>query len=396
MVRGSHRLTQLSAYAFAAIQDKVAALKAEGRQPVDFGVGDPTLPTPALIRRECAEGIERHASSGYPPYKGTIEFRQAVSDWTERRFGVSLDPNTEICSSIGSKEAIFHFPEAILDPGDVVLVPDPGYPPYARGTLFAEGVVHPMPILAKNDFLPDLDAIPDDVAAKAKICWLTHPNSPTGKVASPEYLERWINWCRERGIIAASDEAYSEIYFDEPPRTALEFGKEGVVVFNSLSKRSAMTGHRIGWVAGDPQVMAHFEKVKTNVDSGTPFFIQDAGVAALSDETHVEEFREHYRKLRDLLVGAFERAGCPRCEPEATLYIWQKAPEGMSSIEFAEALLHPEIAAVTIPSSILRSDTTPEASEDAFVRLSLVPSVEDCERVAAGIEKHLKLALKTS
>ena len=247
-----------------------------------------------------------------------------------------------------------------------------------------------MPILASNDFLPDLDAIPDSVAEKARICWLTHPNSPTGKVASAEYLERWITWCRERNIIAASDEAYSEIYFGEPPHTALEFGREGVVVFQSLSKRSAMTGYRIGWVAGDTQIVKQFEKVKTNVDSGTPFFIQEAGIAALSDETHVAGFRDHYRGLRDRLVDAFEKAGCPRCEPEATLYIWQKAPAGMSSIEFAEKLLHPEIAAVTIPSSILRSDPTPEAPEDAFVRLSLVPSPEACDRVARGIEEHLR------
>lgn len=388
-MRGSTRLQQLSAYAFAAIQEKVAALREQGLKPVDFGVGDPTLPTPERIRRACAEAIEARAASGYPPYRGCAEFREAVARWTRGRFGVDLDPETEICSSIGSKEAIFHFPEAILDPGDIALVPDPGYPPYARGTLFAEGRVHAMPILAAHDFLPDLDAIPDEVAERARICWLTHPNSPTGKVAPPAYIERWISWCRERDIIAASDEAYSEIYFGDPPRTALEFGREGVVVFQSLSKRSAMTGYRIGWVAGDPAVISQFQKVKTNVDSGTPYFIQDAGVAALSDETHVAEFREHYRRLRDRLVNAFEAAGCPRCEPEATLYIWQKAPEGMSSVEFAEALLHPEILAVTTPSSILRSDPEPERPEDAYVRLSLVPSIEDCERVAAGIEAHL-------
>ncbi len=389
MTRGSTRLTRLSPYAFAAIQEKIIALQAQGLRTVDFGVGDPTLPTPELIRRACQEGIDRHQSAGYPPYRGTSEFRTAAADWTHRRFGVSLDPQTEICSSIGSKEAIFHFPEAIIDPGEVVLVPDPGYPPYARGTLFAEGVVHPMPILGSNDFLPDLDAIPDEIAARARICWLTHPNSPTGKVAPPAYLERWITWCRERDIIAASDEAYSELYFGEPPRTALEFGREGVVVFQSLSKRSAMTGYRIGWVAGDPSIVRHFEKVKTNVDSGTPFFVQDAAVAALSDETHVTEFREHYRRLRDRLVTAFAKAGCPRSEPEATLYIWQKAPPGVGSIEFAERLLHPGIAAVTIPSAALRAADEPEPEDEAYVRLSLVPSEEDCERVARGIEEYL-------
>jgi len=391
-IRGSARLTRLSAYAFAAIQEKVAELTARGLAPVDFGVGDPTLPTPEIVRRACAEGVERHASAGYPPYRGTAEFRRAVAAWTQRRFGVKLDPEKEICSSIGSKEAIFHFPEAIIDPGDIVLVPDPGYPPYARGTLFAEGKSHLMPITAANDFLPDLDAVPDAVARKARICWLTHPNSPTGKVAPPEFIERWIGWCRERGIIAASDEAYSELYFgDEAPRTALEYGREGVVVFQSLSKRSAMTGYRIGWVAGDPAIVKLFEKVKTNVDSGTPWFIQDAAIAALSDEKHVEGFRKHYRKLRDRLVTAFEKAGCPRSEPEATIYIWQKTPRGVGSIEFAERLLDPKIAAVTIPSAALRSSEEPERPEDAYVRLSLVPSEADCERVARAIEKHLKV-----
>lgn len=389
MSSGSRRLNRLAPYAFAAIGDRVAALRAEGLQPIDFGVGDPTLPTPELVRRACAEGLERHRSAGYPPYKGTAEFRAAVADWNRRRFCLEMDSETELCSSIGSKEAIFHFPEAIIDPGDVVIVPDPGYPPYARGTLFAEGEVHRTPILHANDFLPDLDAIPDEVAERARIFWLTHPNSPTGKVAPPEFLERWIAWCRARDIIAASDEAYSEIYFGEPPRCALEYGREGVVVFQSLSKRSAMTGYRIGWVAGDPEIIRAFEKVKTNVDSGTPWFIQDAGIAALSDETHVEAFRDHYRGLRDRLVDAFERAGCPRCEPEATLYIWQKAPAGMTSLEFAERLLDPAIAALTIPSSMLRSGDEKEPLEDAYVRLSLVPAVEDCEKAARAIEEHL-------
>ncbi len=389
---GSDRLNRLSAYAFAAIQERVADLTARGLAPVDFGVGDPTLPTPDLIRRACVAGIEEHRGAGYPPYRGTAGFRRAVAEWTERRFGITLDPEMEVCSSIGSKEAIFNFPEAILNPGDIALVPDPGYPPYARGTLFAEGVVHPLPILGANDFLPDLEAIPDDVAARAKIFWLTHPNSPSGKVAPPEFLKRWIEWCRERNIIAASDEAYSEIYFGDPPHTALEYGREGVVVFQSLSKRSAMTGYRIGWVAGDPAIVKAFEKVKTNVDSGTPFFIQEAGIAALSDESHVEGFRAHYRKLRDRLVDAFERAGCPRCEPEATLYIWQKAPEGMTSLQFAERLLDPKISAVTTPSSLLRSGDAEEPLEEAYVRLSLVPSIEDCERVAAAIESELVLS----
>lgn len=382
----SRRIAALPGYAFAEINDKVDQLRASGLQPIDFGVGDPTEPTPELIRRATIAGVDRWRSGGYPPYNGTAEFRRAVADWNRRRFGVDLDPDREICSSIGSKEAIFNFPEAVVDPGDVVILPDPGYPPYARGTQFAEGVPYYYPVLAANDYLPDLEAIPDDVAKRARVFWLTHPNSPAGKSASPEFLSRWIEFCRQHEIIAASDEAYTEIYFtDEPPHSALEFGRDGVVVFQSLSKRSAMTGYRVGWVAGDERVVGLFRKVKTNLDSGTPYFVQDAAIAALSDETHVEELRRGYRRKRDILVNAFVQAGCPRCEPEAALYIWQRAPEGMAALEFAEALLHPEIAAVTVPGSLLcvRPDLHPDGCP--FVRLALVPSLEDCEKVARAL-----------
>ncbi|MEM7167854.1 MAG: aminotransferase class I/II-fold pyridoxal phosphate-dependent enzyme [Planctomycetota bacterium] len=388
-VHGSKRLNSLGAYAFAAINEKVDQLRAQGLTPVDFGVGDPTLPTPEIVRQATIAGVERWKSGGYPPYVGTLEFRQAVADWNQRRFGVTLDPQTEICSSIGSKEGIFNFPEAILDPGDIVLVPDPGYPPYARGTLFAEGESFYVPILAENDFLPDLDSIPADIAARAKIFWLTQPNSPTGKVASADYMKRWIKYCQDHQIIAASDEAYTEIYFGDPPHSALEFDRDGVVVFQSLSKRSAMTGYRVGWVAGDERILALFRKVKTNLDSGTPLFVQDAAVAALSDETHVADMRGVYRELRDLLVDAFVAAGCPRCEPEAAMYIWQRAPEGVSAMQFAEALLDPRIAAVTVPGELLCLEPSKHADGCPFVRLALVPTVEDCQRVATAIREVL-------
>lgn len=387
-MQGSRRLSELGAYAFAAIDEKVAGLRRQGLTPVDFGVGDPTLPTPEPIRRAAALGLERWASGGYPPYNGTAEFRAAVADWTHRRCGVRLDPEREICSSIGSKEAIFNFPEAILDPGDAVLVPDPGYPPYARGTLFAEGVPYYVPVLAEHDFLPDLSSIPDEVARRARIFWLTQPGSPTGKIAPPAYLREWIDFCQRHDIIAACDEAYSEIYFtEEAPHSALEYGREGVVVFQSLSKRSAMTGYRIGWVAGDPRIVALFRKVKTNLDSGTPFFIQDAAIAALADESHVAAMRAHYRELRDLLVDAFEAAGCPRSAPEATLYIWQRAPAGMSGVAFAEALLSPDLAAVTVPGAALCQAPDQHPDGVPYVRLALVPSLAESRRVAQSLAR---------
>jgi len=388
---GSKRVESLGAYAFDAIDRKVAALRDQGLAPVDFGVGDPTLPAPELVRRATAEAIETYRCAGYPPYAGMPEFRVAVADWTRRRFGVDLDPDREIIATVGSKEAIFHFAEAILDPGDLVISPDPGYPPYERGTLFAEGHVHLMPLRPENNFMPDLESIPSEIAKRAKIFWLTHPNSPTGAIASPEYLNSWIEYCRAHDIIAACDEAYTEIYFADPPHSALEFGFDGVIVFQSLSKRSAMTSYRVGWCAGDERIISLFRKVKTNVDSGAPWFVQAGAVAALSDEDHVAVFRDGYRKQRDVLVDAFERAGLPRSEPEATLYVWQRAPEGMSAIELAERLLDPRIAAVTLPGPALssRSNATPE--EIDYIRLALVPSFADCARVATNIADHLRL-----
>ncbi len=388
---GSKRLESLGAYAFDAIDRKVQALREQGLAPVDFGVGDPTLPAPELVRRATAAGIETYKCSGYPPYAGMPEYRTAVAEWTKRRFGVDLDPATEVIGTVGSKEAIFNFAEAILDPGDLVISPDPGYPPYERGTLFAEGKVHLLPLDPDNNFMPDYESIPEDVARKAKIFWLTHPNSPTGAVASAEYLKGWIEFCRSHDIIAACDEAYTEIYFGDPPHSALEFGLEGVIVFQSLSKRSAMTSYRIGWCAGDERIVSLFRKVKTNVDSGAPWFVQAGAIAALSDEVHVAEFRDGYRRQRDVLVDAFEAAGLPRSEPAATLYIWQRCPDGMSAVELAERLLDPKIAAVTLPGPALssRPDATPR--EIDYIRLALVPSFDDCARVAASIAEHLRV-----
>ncbi|MDE0960327.1 MAG: aminotransferase class I/II-fold pyridoxal phosphate-dependent enzyme [Planctomycetota bacterium] len=390
-VIGSKRISSIGTYAMAAVRERTEQLRAKGLQPVDFGMGDPSAATPELIRRACAEGIERHAASGYPPFAGSQPFRQAVAHWFEGRFGVSIDPETEIVSSVGSKESIFHLPEALIDPGDVVICPDPGYPPYSGGTLFAEGEAYFTPIQRATDFLPDLDSIPDAIAERAKMFWLTTPSSPSGRVASPQYLKRWVQWCRERDILACSDEAYSEIYFGDPPHSALEQGKEGVLVFNSLSKRSAMTGYRVGWVAGDPRVIALYRKLKANIDTGTPWFIQEAAIAAYSDESHVAQMRDGYRKRRDLFVSAFEQAGLPRSEPEASLYVWQRAPDGVSSTQLAEALLDEKILAVTIPSAALVGDPDRHGPGEQYVRLSMVASWPESERIAAAIAEHLRL-----
>ncbi len=387
----SHRLSQLGAYAMAAVRQRTAELKSKGFHPVDLGMGDPSRPTPELIRLACAEAVEKHAASGYPPFGGSEAYRGAVSDWFKGRFGVELCPDSMVVSSIGSKESIFHLPEAFVDPGDSVICPDPGYPPYASGTLFAEGIPHYAPVHHGSGFLPDLSAIPDEVAERAKVFWLTTPSSPSGKIATLEYLQEWVSWCKDRDIIACSDEAYSEIYFGEPPHSALEVATDGVLVFNSLSKRSAMTGYRVGWIAGDPQLIAEYRKLKANIDTGTPWFIQDAAIAAYSDETHVAEMREEYRSRMHLFVDAFESAGLPRSESEASMYVWQKTPVGITSGQLAEALLDEKILAVTIPSDALVGDPDSHGPDEQFVRLSMVASWEDSQRLADAISQHLKL-----
>ncbi len=389
-ITASKRLQSIGAYAFAEVDKEVEKLKALGIAPIDFGVGDPTVPTPEVVRKATQKGIVARKSSGYPSYIGALGFRQAIAEWMQKRFGVSMEPGTEISSTIGSKEAVFNFPEGVVNPGDVVIIPTPGYPPYTRGTLFAEGVPYYVPLLPENKFLIDLKSIPDEICKKAKILWINYPNSPSGAVAPLSYLKEVVEFGQRNNIIIASDEAYSEIYFKDPPHSILEVTKEGVIVFNSFSKRSAMTCYRVGWVAGDKRIIDIFKKVKTNVDSGTATFIQDGAVAALSDETHVEKMREEYRIKRDVLVEAFRRIRLPDCTPEATIYLWQKVPNGMTSVDFAKKLLSPEIAIVTTPGAWI-SDMTANGLNpgEGYVRFALVPSIKNTKEAANRIKKLL-------
>lgn len=387
-VRGSQKLSSLGGYAFAEVDRLVEELKAKGVSVLDFGVGDPRAPTPALVRERGRSAIDEHATSGYPSYVGSLAFRTACAGWIRRRFGVDLDPAKHVTATIGSKEAVFHLPLAFVDPGDVVVSPNPGYPPYTRGTLFAGGVNHTYPLRAESGFLPDLGAVPDPVWAKTKMLWICYPNSPTGAVAPLSFFREAAAFCRERGILLVSDEAYSEMYFTpEAPHSALEAGLENVLAVFSMSKRSNMTGWRVGFVAGDPDAVALFKKIKTNIDSGTPSFIQDAAAAALADESHVRTMREEYRAKRDVVCGAFRGIGLPDCTPASTMYVWQKGPPGMSAVEFAKRLLAPEIAIVATPGTWLSSPQDGADPGEGRVRLALVPTPEECEEAARRISR---------
>lgn len=390
-IRPSRRIASISPYAFAEVDRLVADLKAKGITPTDFGVGDPTAPTPDLVRQATQRAIDTRKSAGYPSYIGSKEFRTTISEWMKKRFNVSIDPETEVCSTLGSKEGVFNFHEGFIDPGDYVIVPTPGYPPYARGTLFAEGTPFFVPLLPENKFLPDLKSIPKEICSKAKLMWINYPNNPCAVSALIGFFEEVVAFGQKHNIIIASDEAYTEMYFNDPPHSILEVTKEGVVAFQSLSKRSAMTCYRVGWVAGDRRIIDIFKKVKTNVDSGTATFIQDGAVAALKDEDHVRQMRDEYRAKRDILVKALTSIGLPDCTPDSTLYLWQRVPEGMTSVDFAKRLLDPKISIVVTPGAWISDKTATGLNPgEGYVRFALVPSLEKTREAAERL-KGLRL-----
>src|SRR3989338_1662330 len=248
-IEASKRVQGIGEYAFAEVDKEVLKLKEAGITPIDFGVGDPKDPTPGMIRNYAKRAIDKRMSDGYPSYIGCPEYRETIAKWTKERFNVNLDPAKEITSTIGAKEGVFNFHEGIINPSDIVIMPNPGYPPYERGTLFAEGKPYFYPLLKENDFLPDLEKIQKEIAKKAKLMWINYPNNPTGATIEKEKLKEIIDFGKDNDIILGSDECYSEIYFEEPPLSILELAKEGVFAVQSLSKRSAMTTYRIGWLA---------------------------------------------------------------------------------------------------------------------------------------------------
>jgi LL-diaminopimelate aminotransferase len=387
-------IQNLAPYAFAEVDKLVDGLKSQGVTPIDFGVGDPIDPTPEFIREALKKGTDTHACAGYPSNIGMPSYRKAIADWYKTRFSVELNPDTEICSNIGSKEGIFNFPKGVINPGDYVLIPSPGYPPYKQGTRFAGGIPYFYPMLAENDFYPDFDAIPQEIAEKAKIMWLCYPNSPTGKMATKEFYQKAYNFCQKNNIIMACDDCYSEIYFDtatEAPISALTVGRKGVVIFNSLSKRSCMTGYRVGFVVGDEELISVFKKVKSNIDSGTANFVQEAAIEALQDETHVTEACQRYQQKLAILQEALSSIGLEPAQPEGTFYVWQKVPAGYDAVSFAKKLLSPEIGIVVTPGAWISDECEYKGQTinpgSQYVRFALVPSIEECRLAAEKIKQ---------
>jgi len=388
-ITASDKLNKLGNYAFDEVNKIVAKLKEEGVTPIDFGVGDPSSPAPEFVRNAVKEALDTYASSGYPSYIGQLKYRQTISKWMNERFGITMDPNTEICSTVGSKEAVFNFPQAFINNDDIVILPNPGYPPMKNGTIFAGGIPYFVSLKEENNFLLDYKKIPEDIAKKAKIIWINYPNSPTGVCATHEYYEGLIEWAQKYNIIIAADEGcYIDIYFDKKPISILELTKTGIITFYSMSKRNNMTGYRVGWVAGDKDIIEKFKKLKTNIDSGTPDFVQAGAIAALLDEDHAKVMRKEYEEKRNIMLEAFKTAGWQTPKSEATFYLWLKTPQGLNSLEFAKELLSKELAVVVTPGAWISDiDSDGFNPGDNYVRFALVPPLDQVKIAAERIKK---------
>jgi acetylornithine aminotransferase len=369
-------LAAQTTYPFVRIEQAKRATAAAGIEIFDFGQGDPREPTDALIRDALVDALAE--TRGYPKAEGLPELREAIAGWLARRFGVAVDPATEIVPTLGSKEAIFSFAQVVMDPAsgkDTVLVTEPGYPVPERGAAFAGARVVHLPLREERGFLPDLDAIEPETLERTGLLWLNYPNNPTAAVAPLELYERAAGLASEHDFVFASDEAYTELWFEEPPPSALQVAERShVVVFNTLSKRSSMTGYRSGFVAGPRWVADALRAYRPTVGTAPQEFVQRASVAAWNDEEHVEHARGAYRRKREVLLDAFQALGWRVAGSDATMYLWVEVPAGESSEEFAERLLAHGI--VVAPGAYLGP------SGEGYVRFALVPAIEDCERAA--------------
>lgn len=378
------RIKTLPPYLFAAIDDMKRKAIARGVDIINLGIGDPDLPTPPPIVERLKQAAADPKNHQYPSYEGLLSFRQAVAGWYRRRFDVSLDPATEVLTLIGSKEGIGHVPLAFVDPGDIVLVPSPGYPVYPVATGFAGGVPHLMPLLKQNSFLPDLGVIPKDVARRAKLMFLNSPNNPTSVVASKDYFKQVVAFALEHRIIVCHDAAYSEIYYDgSRPPSFLEVpgAKDVGIEVHSLSKTFNMTGWRIGFAVGNKQVLAGLGKVKSNLDSGVFQAVQEAGITALQlDERLTDGLRKMYQERRDALVPGLQKLGLEVDLPPAAFYAWITVPKGYTSTSFTAHLLE-KAGLVTTPGNGFGD------AGEGYVRMTLTTSKE---RLADAVERIRK------
>jgi succinyldiaminopimelate transaminase len=380
-VQVSPVLSAQGTYPFVRIERAKREAAAAGIEILDFGQGDPREPTDPAIRQALIDALEERM--GYPKAEGLPELRAAISGWVARRFGVDLDPNAEVIPTYGSKEAIFSFAQLTVDPSgpkDTVVVTEPGYPVPGRGAAFAGARVEALPLLEENGFLPDLDAVDD--WDRIALFWVNYPNNPTGATAPLAFYERLAELALEHDFLLCSDEAYSELWFTKPPCSAFQVAdRTNMVVFQTLSKRSSMTGYRSGFVGASPELISALRTYRPSTGAAPQEFVQRASVLAWSDEGHVERTREAYRRKREVFLPVLGRKGWRVAASEATIYLWVEVPGDESSESAAERLLAHGV--VVAPGAYLG------AAGEGYVRLALVPTLAECERAAEILEAVL-------
>ncbi len=378
------RIEKVPPYLFVGISRKIAEKRAQGIDVISFGIGDPDIPTPENVVEKLRETALDSPNHRYPETDGLPEFRQAVADWYQRRFGISVHPDKETLPLIGAKEGIGHAALCFIEPGGIALVPDPGYPVYSVGTWFAGGECHWMPLLEENGWMPDLDAIPNDVADKAKVIWLNYPNNPTGAIADADYFAKVVEFAKTHDIAVMHDASYSEVAFDgyrpisflETPG-AIDVGVE----FHSLSKSYNMTGWRLGMAVGNEDIISALMVIKSNLDSGVPNAIQYMGMEAMElSQNAIDERNAIYEHRRDRVVQTLRDIGLDAIPPKASLYVWTRIPEGFTSAEFT-ALLLDEADIVVTP-----GNGYGEYGE-GYIRLSLTINNEDMEKGLARLSE---------
>lgn len=382
MPRNNPLLDSLRTYPAFALEQLKAQLLKSGRAVYDFGTGDPVEPTPEFIRQALLNAVEPECP--YPSIAGRRSVRQAIAQYMKRRFGVELNPDNQILPTAGSKEAVFHTPLLVIDPAaddKLVVFPDPGYPAYQRGALFAGGEAYAVPLHGDHVFRPWL--LPEDVLRRTRMLWINNPHNPSGAVTSLDDLKRIYDLCVEYDILCVSDETYADIYQDVVPHSLLEAGMTNMLVLHSLSKRSGMTGYRTGFLAGDAAIMERLKNLRANPGLAAQDFVNAAAEAAWADDGHVERRRQVFRDKKKLFTDFFREAGIEVEASEATIYLWIKVPQGHTDDSYAAHLLQ---------HGILLSPGRMFAVSDAggdYVRLALVPSMEQCRE---AIEIWRKIA----
>lgn len=372
----NERIRRLRPYPMVELARRKAALIAEGVDVLDFGTGDPVEPTAEPIRAALAEAIP--VISQYPSIAGEPELRTAFADWFARRFDVTLDPDTQVLPSRGSKEAMFHLPLVLIDPSEDkrgVVYPVPGYPVMEIGSLYAEAETHPVPMTAANDYRMDPMAIDPAVLDRARMVWLNHPHNPTGQDLPDELWQAWVDAREKHGFVLCSDECYTELYFGDKPRSLLEFATEGCLVFHSLSKRSGMTAYRSGMVAGDPELIAQYKSARAAMGQAQTAWVQHASAVAWADEEHVEQRRSIFGVKRDIMLQGLAELGLEVYPTTSTFYLWVGVPEGITDEAYALLLLKHGI--VISPGSMFGE------GNERFFRLALVPSPAGCKEALA-------------